>query len=242
MNVGPLAPGMTYRMTDPLLLRLGHDFVEPSLLQKALTHRSYYFENRAQSPGHFERLEFLGDAVLDLVLSETLMKAYAQVDEGTLSKWRASLVNEATLAEIAATFDLAKFLFLGRSEESQRANPRPRLLASAFEAVIGALYLDGGLEKARHFIDKEFASRIETLDASNEYATDFKTRLQEWSQKKFRSVPEYRLTNTSGPEHAKEFTTEVWVNDSPMGSGTGNSRKNAEQAAAQNALQKEGLE
>src|SRR6516162_9750749 len=116
---------MTYLMTETLALRLGHEFQDPSLLEKALTHRSYYFENRGTSIGHFERLEFLGDSVLDLVLSETLMKAYAQVDEGTLSKWRASLVNEQTLAEIAASIDLAKYLFLGRSEETQRTNPRP---------------------------------------------------------------------------------------------------------------------
>jgi ribonuclease-3 len=233
---------MTYLMTETLALRLGHEFQDPSLLQKALTHRSYYFENRGTTIGHFERLEFLGDAVLDLILSETLMKAYAQADEGTLSKWRASLVNETTLASVAAALELEKFLFLGRSEEAQRAHPRPRLLASAFEAVVGALYLDGGIEKTRAFIDREFASRIEVLDAGKEYATDFKTRLQEWSQKKFRSVPEYRLTGATGPEHAKEFTTEVWVNNTLMGRGTGNSRKTAEQNAAQDALQKEGIE
>src|SRR3954468_15428120 len=107
-------------MHDLFQAQLGHEFQDLKLLEQALTHRSYYFENRAQSPGHFERLEFLGDAVLDLVLSETLMKAYSQVDEGTLSKWRASLVNENTLSEVAAAFGLVKHLFLGRSEETQR--------------------------------------------------------------------------------------------------------------------------
>lgn len=228
--------------TEPLIARLGHEFHNRELLQKALTHRSYYFENRATSPGHFERLEFLGDAVLDLILSETLMKAYSQVDEGTLSKWRASLVNEEALAGVAAGIDLQKYLFLGRSEESQRENPRPRLLASAFEAVIGALYMDGGLDVSRAFIDREFSSRIHDLDATNEFANDFKTRLQEWTQKKFRVVPDYRLLETNGPEHAKEFTVEVSINGKVMGKGTGGSRKGAEQSAAQDALTKEGIE
>src|SRR5262249_23527765 len=139
---------------------LGHQFNDPILLQKALTHRSYFFENRATSPGHFERLEFLGDAVLDLVLSETLMKCFPQVEEGTLSKWRASLVNEATLGDIARSLELGKFLFLGKSEETQRGSLRPRLLASAFEAVLAALYLDAGIEKTREFIEAKFSSRI----------------------------------------------------------------------------------
>ena len=119
--------------------RLGHVFKDIKLLQQALTHRSFYFENRSTSPGHNERLEFLGDTVLDLVLSETLMKAFPQVDEGTLSKWRASLVNENTLAEIAADLELGQYVYLGRSEEAQRERMRPRLLASAFEAVLAAM-------------------------------------------------------------------------------------------------------
>ena len=224
-------------MTTPFAARLGHTFKDAQLLVKALTHRSYYFENRGTSPGHFERLEFLGDAVLDLVLSETLIKAFPQVEEGTLSKWRASLVNEMSLSEIATQLDLGKYLFLGRSEANQRL--RPRLLASAFEAVLGALYLDAGLEATRGFIEKEFSTRIERLDTENEYAADFKTRLQEWSQRRFRSVPEYRVISSEGPEHAKVFSVEVYVNDKHLGSGAGNSRKSAEQDAARDALTKE---
>lgn len=228
-------------MFEPLNERLGHVFRDPTLLQKALTHRSYYFENRATSPGHYERLEFLGDAVLDLVLSETLMKAYPQVEEGTLSKWRASLVNEGTLAELSRELNLAQYIFLGRSEEAQRAQMRPRLLASAFEAVLGAIYLDGGLEVARAIIDKEFSSRVEKLDMRDEYAADFKTKLQEWTQKQFHCVPEYKLLASDGPEHAKTFVYEVYVNGKCLGQGTGNSRKGAEQAAAQDALSKESI-
>jgi ribonuclease-3 len=218
---------------------LGHTFHDPQLLEKALTHRSYYFENRATSPGHFERLEFLGDAVLDLVLSETLMKAFPQVDEGTLSKWRASLVNENTLADVARELNIAEFLYLGKSEAPLRAQLRPRLISSALEAILGALYLDAGLDKTRAFIDGKFASRLETLDMTNEYAADFKTRLQELTQSRFRLVPEYRMVSSEGPEHAKNFTYEVFVNDQRLGLGSGHSRKAAEQEAARDALSKE---
>lgn len=227
---------MISNMSLELEGRLGHKFNRPDLLQVALTHRSYYFENKDKSPGHFERMEFLGDAVLDLVLSEILINGFADVDEGTLSKWRASLVNEATLGEIARSMELGKYLYLGRSEAAQRENARARLLASALEAVIAALYLDGGLEAARQLILKEFASRVATLDAKNEFATDFKTRLQEWSQKRHHLTPEYKLVETHGPEHAKTFRFEVRVADQTLAIGEGSSRKAAEQDAARQAL------
>lgn len=216
--------------------RLGHNFTRPELLRVALTHRSFHFENRRDSPGHFERLEFLGDAVLDLVLSEYLIKQFPDVDEGTLSKWRASLVNESALGEMGRSWSLERYLFLGKSEEVQRDNPRPRLLASALEAVLGAIYLDGGLEAARALILKEFEKQIAALDTANEYAADFKTRLQEWCQKKFHTTPEYRLLQSDGPEHAKHFVFEVYIDGKALGKGEGSSRKNAEQAAAQSAL------
>jgi ribonuclease III len=216
--------------------RLGHKFTRQDLLQVALTHRSYYFENKKNCPGHFERFEFLGDAVLDLVLSETLMKRFAEVDEGTLSKWRASLVNENTLGEIAKELELAGHLFLGKSETRESA--RPRLLGSAFEAVLAAIYLDAGLEKVRQVIELKFESRLNALDDQNQYAGDFKTRLQELTQKRHRNVPEYRLLSSHGPEHAKLFRYQVLIQEKPLGEGEGNSRKGAEQAAARDALEK----
>ncbi len=218
--------------------RLGYVFTQPQLLQVALTHRSFYFENKSMSSGHFERMEFLGDAVLDLLLSEILINGFADVEEGTLSKWRASLVNETTLSEIARDLDLGKHLFLGKSEAAQRDNARPRLLASAFEAVIAAVYLDGGLEAARGLISREFAKRVSLLDPQNQYAMDFKTRLQEWSQKRYRMTPEYRLLETQGPEHAKVFHYEVIVANKNLAVGEGPSRKSAEQDAARQALLK----
>jgi ribonuclease-3 len=217
---------------------LGHRFDQTDLLRVALTHRSYHFENKHKSKGHFERLEFLGDAVLDLVLSECLMKAFPDVDEGPLSKWRASLVNESSLADLARGLGLHKYLFLGRSEDSRREEARPRLLASAFEALLAAVYLDGGLETVRALIERLFADKLGHLSADNEFASDFKTRLQEWSQKRFRTTPDYRLIESDGPEHAKRFRFEVWVDGHCLGTGEGGSRKSAEQSAAGDALTK----
>lgn len=216
--------------------RLGHTFANADLLKVALTHRSYHFENRKLSLGHFERFEFLGDSVLGLIMSEALMDKFPEVDEGTLSKWRASLVNESTLSEIALGLELNKHLFLGKSEATQRDNPRPRLLASSLEAVLAAVYKDGGLIKVKELIERLFGSRLEKLDGQNQFATDFKTRLQESTQKRTKTVPEYRLVSSDGPEHAKIFKYQVLVKDEPCGEGEGSSRKNAEQAAARDAL------
>lgn len=219
--------------------RLGHPFKNQDLLRVALTHRSHFFEHKKTSLGHYERFEFLGDAVLDLVLSEILMR-FADVDEGILSKWRASLVNETCLSEIAGELELGKHLFLGRSEESDRdrSNLRPRLLASALEAVIAAIYQDGGLEAARQFVERTFASRLDQLDNGNQYSADFKTRLQELTQKRLHQVPEYRLVSAQGPEHAKNFRYEVIIRDQSWGEGEGPSRKGAEQEAARAALER----
>lgn len=223
-----------------LCQRLDYSFKNLELLQTALTHRSYHFENRATSHGHFERLEFLGDAVLDLLLSELLMERFPDVEEGVLSKWRASLVNEIALGEIARNMNLGSFLFIGKSERNNREEARPRLLASAFEALLAALYQDGGLDVVRHLIKREFGSRMDSLSMDNQFAADFKTRLQEWAQKNLKTVPEYKLLYSEGPEHAKTFRYGVWLGDRPMGEGTGLSRKAAEQEAARVAL--EGVE
>lgn len=223
--------------------RIGHQFQQSELLRVALTHPSYHFENKGTSAGHFERLEFLGDAVLDLLMSESLMKQHPTVDEGTLSKWRASLVNEQCLSGIARTLDLGKHVFLGRSESQNRdqSQDRPRMLASVFEAVVAAIYQDAGLEAARKFVDREFEPMVSRLSTDNEFASDYKTRLQEYAQKRWKVLPEYRMITTEGPEHAKIFTFEVWISEEQYGRGAGNSRKAAEQAAAKAALIKLGV-
>lgn len=220
--------------------RIGHSFKNPDLLTVALTHRSHHFENKGTSKGHFERLEFLGDAVLDLILSEMLMSHFADVDEGTLSKWRASLVNEQSLSAIARGMNLGKFIFLGKSETMNRdqAQDRPRMLASVFEAVVAAVYQDAGFEVTRAFIGREFGPLVANLDKDIEYALDFKTRLQEYAQKRLKILPDYRLVGSQGPEHAKTFIFEVWIGEQAFGQGAGNSRKAAEQEAAKAALQK----
>lgn len=225
-------------MSTDLERRLGYTFQDRERLQTALTHRSYFYEHKSKCKGHYERLEFLGDAVLDLILSETLMTRFPEVDEGVLSKWRASLVNETTLAEIAKALYLGQDLYLGKSEEQQRADMRARLLSSVLEAVIGAVYLDGGLDAARALISSQMDERIARLDREHEYAADFKTRLQEWSQKRYHTTPDYRLLSSEGPEHAKRFVFVVAVNGEQVGQGEGGSRKSAEQDAARSALEK----
>ncbi len=225
-------------MLNDLQQILGYTFKNTDLLRIALTHRSFHFENKESSIGHFERLEFLGDAVLDLILSEALMVQYPDVDEGTLSKWRASLVNEQSLCDIAKNLQLARFLYLGRSETQNReqASHRPRMLASAFEAVVAAVYQDAGLETVRTFIAREFQPLIERLDKNIEFALDYKTRLQEYAQRRWKTLPEYRLAGSTGPEHQKIFRYEVYIGDQVLGTGEGNSRKAAEQEAAKAAL------
>lgn len=225
-------------MFEDLEGRLGHKFSNPDFLKIALTHRSHYFENKATSLGHFERFEFLGDAVLDLTLSELLMNRFPEVDEGTLSKWRASLVNETSLSEIACQIQLKDYLFLGKSEDLSRELARPRLLASAFEAILAATYKDAGIEATRDMVERLFQERIGSLDSENGFATDYKTRLQEHSQKRYHTTPEYRLVQSEGPEHLKKFIFEVWVHGKACGQGEGTSRKSAEQKAAQAALVK----
>lgn len=215
---------------------LGHTFYNSDLLEAALTHRSFYFENRGKAKGHFERYEFLGDAVLGLVLGDLLMHAYLQNEEGDLSKWRASLVNENTLAEMANEWNLGQLVRLGKSEDLLREHLSPRLLSSVFEAVVGALYLDAGFEKTKSLLTKQFSSRLENLSVNSPFEADYKTRLQEFAQKKFKVIPRYHLVHTDGPDHSRVFHTEVRV-ASMQAVGTGSSRKTSEQEAARQVLE-----
>jgi ribonuclease III len=220
-----------------LQARLGHTFNKPELLESALTHRSYYFENKATSPQHFERLEFLGDAVLGLVVSNFLMRAFLQQEEGELTKWRASLVNEATLAEIAKELELQNLLRLGKSEDHQRNLLSSRVLSSALEAIFGAVYMDAGFAVAQELVEKLFQSRFENLDPVLHFAADFKTRFQEYCQKYFKHTPTYKLISSEGPDHAKFFNTEVSVGSKVLAVGRGGSRRASEQEAARLALE-----
>jgi ribonuclease-3 len=209
---------------------LGYSFKDPSLLMRCLTHVSY---ERDKSHGHNEVLEFLGDAVLDLVISDLLFRRFPEKDEGDLSRMRAGLVNSAVLAKKAAAIQLGDLLRLGKGEERSGGRSKPSILAGAFEALVGGIYRDGGYNAALDIIERYFASDITEKKLGQQ---DYKTRLQEISQMLFRSPPNYRLVFESGPDHDKRFVTEITVGGKVLGRGEGKSKKQSEQEAAQKAL------
>ena len=217
---------------EELQERLGYRFRDSSRLEQALTHLSRANEEGDPTRGN-ERLEFLGDAVLDLVVSELLMEQHSEVPEGTLSRARASVVNTQALAVHARELGLDRALRLGRGEERSAGREKASILANVFEAVLGAIYLDGGLGPARSFVERECG---ELVAAAGEPTVDAKTRLQELLQASGRPVPGYRTTATQGPDHAKEFQVEVRVGERVLGYGKGSSKREAEQAAARQAL------
>jgi ribonuclease III len=219
---------------EPRLLRLekelGYAFSDTSLLARALTHVSY---NRSKSAGHNEVLEFLGDAVLGLAISDLLIRSFPEKSEGDLSRMRAALVNSSALAEKAARLGLGSSLRLGKGEERSGGRDKPSILAGAFEALLGAVYRDGGYDAARRMIEKYFGADTKENKLSQQ---DYKTRLQEISQMLFRAPPSYRLVSESGPDHDKFFVTEIAMGGKVLGKGRGKTKKQAEQEAAREAL------
>lgn len=216
--------------------RLGYTFGDKSLLTRALTHRSYLNENPDLPYLDNERLEFLGDAILDFVAAEYLYQRFPEMSEGDLTSLRAALVKGETLARFAAELGVPPYVLMSRGEDSAGGRTRVPLLAGCFEAIVGALYLDRGLDAARalvlRFLNPE-ADRAhrERLDR------DPKSMLQEMSQGHLQVTPQYRLVETRGPDHAKEFTVEVVIQDQVYGRGTGRSKQVAEQEAARVALE-----
>lgn len=204
---------------------LGHRFRDPALLEQALTHRSH-------GARHNERLEFLGDSVLGLVVAEALYRRFPDTKEGRLSRMRAALVRRETLAAAARALDLGQRIQMGPGELRSGGFARDSTLADALEAVIGALYLDGGLEPARSFIKRLLDQRLQALRADSPIK-DPKTRLQEWLQKRGRPLPEYQVVAVTGPPHRQTFTVACTVagGGAPR-EGRGGSRRQAEQAAA----------
>ena len=214
-------------------------FANPSGLIEALTHKSYVNERRVSGQNHNERLEFLGDAVLSLIVSDYLATRYPELSEGALSQLKARLVSEAPLANAARRVDLGARLRLGRGEELSKGREKPSLLADALEAVIAAIYLDGGLEASRKFtldVLREELCHIDDLQ-TKPGGGDHKTRFQEWSQKHHDVLPRYVIVQETGPDHQKVFEVEVCLNDQVFGAGQGSSKKEAEQQAAQRALE-----
>lgn len=215
--------------------RLGYVFSNPRLLDRALTHKSFANELK-NAIEHNEKLEFLGDAVLDLVIGEFLFESYPLDTEGGLSKKRASIVNEVVLSEVGLELGLNRLLHLGKGEAQTGGAQKPRLIASSLEAIVGALYLDGGFETARTFIRKEFSSVIERVCGQEDFERDYKTRLQELVQKSLKETPRYEVLAEEGPPHDREFLVCVKVQDEIWAQGRGRSKKTAEQVAAKSAL------
>ena len=213
---------------------ISYIFKQPDLLLQALTHKSYAFEFQ-QGLGHNERLEFLGEAILDMVLAQELMTQFPQDDEGALSKKRASLVNEAVLAEKAQFLALGEFVRLGKGEIQSGGALRPRILASTYEAVVGAYFLDCGYEKTQNWVWSHFSALAEVLSQGPDFEKDFKTRLQELSQTLYKITPSYELVSENGPSHSKVFVTSVVIG-SHRWTGEGAAKKISEQAAAEAAL------
>ena len=211
---------------------IGYTFRNKKLLKQALTHSSYANEKKLGKLGCNERLEFLGDAVLELVSSDVLYAKFPQIPEGELTKKRASLVCEPSLAYCARQFDLPKYLLLGRGEDMTGGRMRDSIVSDATEALLGAIYLDGGFEKAREFVLKFILNDME----HKQLFYDSKTILQELVQETGRQTVEYVLTKETGPDHNKQFSVDVLINGTPAGSGTGHTKKAAEQAAAYQAI------
>ncbi len=212
--------------------KLNYTFNDTALLEEAISHSSYINERSINKKKCNERMEFLGDAVLELISSEYLYKKYDEMAEGELTKLRASLVCEKSLATCARRIELGSYIMLGHGEIMNKGNERDSILADAFEAVIGAVYLDGGKDAA--------AELISNTVLLNEYAgsgfADYKTELQEYIQKNGQGRLEYRLVREEGPDHDKRFVVELFIDDIRVGSGEGKNKKTAEQSAAEFAL------
>ncbi len=216
-------------MLEELQKKIGYEFSDKELLKTALTHSSYANEARSGSHSN-ERLEFLGDSVLSLVVSRKLYREFESCPEGELTRMRAGLVCEDSLCSMARALGLGKFLLLGKGERAGGGDRRPSILADAFEALLGALFLDSGIEQAEEFLSR-YLDNIDRRD-------DYKTRLQEYVQKYFDNPPIYDIISESGPDHDKLFEMQVTLDGEVLGRGTANSKKAAQQQAAKQALEK----
>ena len=215
---------------------LGISFQDSGLLRQAFIHRSYLNESTESQIESNERLEFLGDAILGLVISEDLYKAYPSLSEGHLSQLRAQLVRWDTLAQAADRAALGEYLVLGRGEELSGGRERPSNLAGAIEALIGATFLDGGLSKARRLVLRLLKPDLDKVSA-DEIAADSKSQLQQLSLSRWHKIPQYELVSSQGPDHDKVFTVEVLVGKQTLGRGQGRNKKQAELDAAREALE-----
>lgn len=224
---------------DSLEGKLGYSFSDRSVVLEALTHRSYAHEKKNKK--NYERLEFLGDAVLQLIVTEYLLDRYKNYDEGLLSKLRGYFVSEGFLSKIATEMSLGDYILLGKGEKASGGKYKESLLCDIFESVVAAIYLDGGYTPAREIIITHFGSRIDE-DISNSSFIDAKSELQKISQRRFGKLPEYTVLDEKGPEHDKIFVVRVDVENLVTEKGIGKTKKMAEKDAAKKALQKLGNE
>lgn len=217
-----------------LQAKIIYEFKNPQLLKKALTHKSFLSDDKKFNN---EQLEFLGDAVIDLIFSEWLIELFPFQSEGDLSKKRASFVNEKTLNEIALDIGLDSYLILGKGEIQLAGTKNPRLLSSALEAIAGAIFQDSGYDQAKNVVKKLFHKKIMQAWIEIPFEKDFKTRLQEFFQKTYKRVPVYNVVKEEGPPHDKEFIIEVVFDQKVLAQAGGKSKKQAEQKAAEAALE-----
>lgn len=223
---------------DELQTRIGYRFRDRGLIEHALTHRSRAAEDQSGGVSDNESLEFLGDAVLGLAVADTLFRRYPEFDEGLKSKIKASVVSTASLARHAEAIRLGDYLLLGKGEEKTGGRFKQALLADAFEALIAAVYLDGGLEAAADFLRRELDADLDAGATQSVVGHDYKSALQERLQALGRPLPEYRVASASGPDHRKVFSIEVLVEGEVLAVASGFAKKQAEQTAAREALQR----
>jgi ribonuclease-3 len=212
---------------------LGYQFQDRGLLAQALRHASWCNEQQGERPADSQRLEFIGDAVLGLAVGHKLMARFPTGSERDLSVTRLQIVSEAGLAEVARELGIGRWLQLGKGEDKSGGRDKPRVLADAFEAVIGAVYLDGGFDAGEATVERLLGKRIETVELKNFY--DFKTRLQELAQARLRATPKYEVLHELGPDHGKQFVVSVALAGEEWGRAIGKSKKEAEQLAAAEA-------
>ncbi|MCC7460267.1 MAG: ribonuclease III [Proteobacteria bacterium] len=214
---------------------LGETIKDTKRIECAFIHRSFINEFRRKLTESNERLEFLGDAVLDMVVTEELMKKFPEEAEGTLSKFRSMLVNEKTLAQISSKIEIGGYLKLGKGEEQSKGREKPSILSDTFEAIVGAIYLSNGMKASSKFIRFVLGEMIESVNAQT-HKQDYKTTLQEMAQSLLKTIPRYQIAYQEGPDHLRTFETEVLILEQVMGRGKGRSKKESEQLAAKAAI------
>jgi ribonuclease III len=221
---------------DELQKRIGYVFGNTALLRQAITHKSYANEIEGENSMGNERLEFLGDAVLELAVTHLLMERFPDYPEGRLSQLRAAIVNKESIASVASKYDLGSFLLLGRGEDASRGRAKKSILANIYEAIVAAVYYDGGFPGAFAFIKRHFAELI-VEGHEQGVLRDYKSRLQEYSQSELGGVPDYEIVGAEGPDHDKLFEVHVTINGIRYETGRGRNKKSAEQEAARKTLQ-----